>query len=349
MDEALRPLRPELYRRLKDKFRHIVVANPGQEMLLRYEGGELKILEPGEIYRVNCPYCPDTRKRLYINHRWGTVDEISGGRILWLMHCFNQSCFKSYPERRLALYNEIFDPLSSSPDAIDDVLSGSMEYDFSQPAFMPGEITPIDQLPRSHPAALYLLQRGFDLQQLSDYFKVGYCREALQNVQMANDRIFIPVYKDGAMVGWQARIIGEPSNKFVPKYYSMPGWKKGLFVYSHDLARRFNHVVICEGPTDVWRYGPEAVCLFGKMPTIGQATVLANDWATQFIMLDSDVAEDELQAVQNRLDSASFRTPIKRIVVRLPPGQDPGSMNPVYMRSLVQVAGSREGLTLTTR
>lgn len=343
------PLRPELYGRLKKKFRHVEIANAGQEMLRHYEDGELKITKHGEEYRVNCPHCNDTRKRLWINHRWGMVDEVLGIRLLWLAHCFNENCFKSYPERRLALYNEVFDPMIDSPVAIDEVLSGDNEYEVSQPAFLPGEIIPIDQLPRDHSATLYLLQRGFDLKQLSDYFKIGYCQNALPSVQMANGRIFIPVYRDGEFVGWQGRIVGEPSNKFVPKYYSMPGWKKGLFVYNHDLAKRFNHVVICEGPSDVWRYGPEAVCLFGKLPTISQAAILASDWEVHILMLDSDVPDKELETAQNRLDQPQRMKPIKRIVVRLPSGQDPGSMNPTYMRALVTTAAAREGLTLTMR
>ena len=343
------PLRPELYRRLKDKFRHIVIAHEGQEMLYRYENGELKILQHGEEYHVNCPYCNDTRKRLYINHKWGVYDEVIQARLLWLIHCFNESCFKYLPERKRALYNEVFDPMTSSPHAVDEVLEGSSEYEESKPAFMPGEVVPIDQLPKDHAAAMYLLQRGFDLTQLSAYFGIGYCQQALINVQLAADRIFIPVYKDGVLVGWQARVIGDQRNKFIPKYYSMPGWRKGMFVYNHDMAKRFNHVVICEGPTDVWRYGPEAVCLFGKVPTCAQSAVLADNWETQILLLDSDVSDHELETVQIKLDQPHRQKPIKRIVVKLPPGQDPGSMNPAYMRSLVQAAASKEELTLTTR
>ena len=30
-----------------------------------------KVRYSGEEYRVNCPYCRDARRRLFINHRWG--------------------------------------------------------------------------------------------------------------------------------------------------------------------------------------------------------------------------------------------------------------------------------------
>lgn len=345
------PLRPELYRRLKDKFRHVVIANEGQEMLSRYEGGELVILRSGETYRVNCPHCNDTRKRLSINYRWGLVDDVTGYRLLWLIHCYNESCFKGFPERRSALYSELYDPTAECPAPIDEVVEGTWDdFSASRPAFYPGDVTPIDQLPRDHEAAVYLIQRGFDLKQLSDYFKIGYCADdVLPNVPMALGRIFIPVFKDSEFVGWQARTVGEPSSKFVPKYYSMPGWKKGMYVYNYDMAIRFNHVVICEGPSDVWRYGPEAVCLFGKCPTHSQAALLSSTWDIHILMLDSDVPENELESVTNRLDDPQKAVSAKRIVVRLPPGHDPGSMDPTYMRSLVRVTAEQEGLVLGTR
>lgn len=342
-------LRPELFRRLKAKFRHVEIANAGMEMLRRYEGDEMKILQHGEQYRVSCPFCPDNRKRLYISYRWGMRDDVTGTLNLWLVHCFNEDCFRKHPERRLSLYNEVFDSMMDLPEAVDELVAGEQYSGPTEPAFLPGAITPIDQLPPDHPAALYLIQRDFDLKLLSDYFKIGFCQEALPNVNMASYRIFIPVHKDGELVGWQARIVGEQSNKFIPKYYSMPGWKKGLFLYNHDSAKRFNHVVICEGPTDVWRYGPEAVCLFGKCPTTSQAVLLANDWKVHILMLDSDVPEKELEAIKIRLDQPQQMNPAKRIEVTLPPGQDPGSMNPAYMRALVSAAAAREGVTLTTR
>lgn len=343
------PLRPELYNRLKKKFIHVETVHPGEEMFCRYEDGEMKITRSGEVYRVNCPYCPDTRKRLYINHRWGKYDDVLGSRQLWLLHCFNEECFKTYPERKLALYNDLFDPLQDMPAAMDEVLRGEEDYDFSEPAFFPGIITPITKLPLDHAAVLYLRQRGFALDELYAFFKIGFCQNALPNVQMAEGRIFIPVHKAGEFVGWQARVIGEQSSKFIPKYYSMPGWKKGLFIYNHDKAKEFNHVVICEGPTDVWRYGPEAVCLFGKCPSTSQAALLANDWDIHILMLDNDVSEKELTVATTRLDQPHRTKPIKRIVVPLPPGQDPGSMNPDYVRALVSAAAAREGVTLSQR
>ncbi len=34
--------------------------------------------EVGEEYSTSCPFCGDTRGRLYVNHLWGTKDKFTG-------------------------------------------------------------------------------------------------------------------------------------------------------------------------------------------------------------------------------------------------------------------------------
>lgn len=55
---------------------------------------------------MNCPWCLDTRQRLYINHQWGEPDPVTGGKKLHLAHCFNEGCVDSYP-RQKALYDRV--------------------------------------------------------------------------------------------------------------------------------------------------------------------------------------------------------------------------------------------------
>src|SRR4051794_18793914 len=72
----------------------------------------------GEQYRVCCPFCPDTRKRLYINHRWGLFDERTRSKNLWLAKCYNEDCLKCSLRRR-SLYNDVFDDFA---DGTEDML-----------------------------------------------------------------------------------------------------------------------------------------------------------------------------------------------------------------------------------
>lgn len=86
----MQPLRPELYRRLAYLFKHVDIAKQGEPMVTRVHLSavsgkpKLKILSKGEEYRVTCPYCNDTRSRLYINHMWGFVFPQIGRPLLGL-------------------------------------------------------------------------------------------------------------------------------------------------------------------------------------------------------------------------------------------------------------------------
>src|SRR5205085_9645610 len=68
----------------------------------------LQVDWPGEYYAVSCPYCSDTRQRLWINHRWGKyVPELKLDN-LFLAICFNEDCLKR-SGRALHLPARVFD------------------------------------------------------------------------------------------------------------------------------------------------------------------------------------------------------------------------------------------------
>ena len=63
---------PELYFKLKKLFGQVHVNNRGVGMVMRpsSNGERPTSIVNGEYYRVCCPFCKETRHRLYINHRW---------------------------------------------------------------------------------------------------------------------------------------------------------------------------------------------------------------------------------------------------------------------------------------
>jgi hypothetical protein len=340
------PLRPELYDALKRVFRHVEIANEGEEMQRRFmqvDGhSELVIDSRGEYYRVSCPFCSDTRKRLWINHRWGLWDPQTQSRNLWLAVCWNEQCMRD-KIRRNDLYRDVFDPMFNHEH--DELLRGDIVAKPSREAFWPGPMTEIHRLPSDHLAARYLTSRNFDLPQLYEDFKISYCFEAGSDVYHATNRIIIPVFLDGKLNGWQARYIGTPQSKSVPKYFSMPGWKKGQCLYNYDNAIRYNHVVICEGPTDTWRYGKEAVCLFGKVPSHRQLELLGK-WDIQIIMLDGDAQDD---AEKMRMSLSGLHPSATQIVVNLPNGVDPGAMDANLLRMTVAMIAFNHRVNLAAR
>jgi hypothetical protein len=330
------PLRPILYNslRAKRKYGNIIITHEGESMISSYDYDviarkfRLNIREPGEYYRANCPFCNDTRRRLWINHRWGLFDEKVGSYNLWLCCCYNEGCLETY-ERQRSLFNELLDPTNDR--AIDTVDIGTNPLALPREAEMPGGVIDLEQLHKVdplHPALTYLRGRGYDPIWLSRAFKVSVCVDPKPQFQSAFGRIIMPIFMNDKLVGWQGRYVGEERDKRIPKYYSMPGMKKTQILYNLDAAKTMNLIVVVEGPTDVWSFGPEAVALFGKTVSTLQLQQLVGAHKPIVVMLDSD-AMLEAEGVYQELGS----TP--KMMVILPEGRDPGSYSTPELRQLV--------------
>src|SRR5262249_8114013 len=146
------------------------------------------------------------------------------------------------------------------------------------PAEPPGRLVPLAQLPGGHPACQYVRGRGYDPADLYARYKVCFCPEARPRLPLVTGRLVIPVFRGGRPAGWQARCLGRPPGKHVPKYFTAPGMARGQLLYNFDVARRHAYVVVVEGACDAWRYGPEAVALLGNRASHVQAQLLLSGW-----------------------------------------------------------------------
>ena len=110
----MQPLNKGLYSALVSQFRHVEIGNRGETAHVSYS----PIWEPrkvrlraevfgGEYYRINCPYCSDTRQRLWISYRWAEVDPRTRSELLHLAICFNEDCIDSY-EVRQDLFERVY-------------------------------------------------------------------------------------------------------------------------------------------------------------------------------------------------------------------------------------------------
>jgi hypothetical protein len=118
----------------------------------------------------------------------------------------------------------------------------------------------------------------------------------------------------------------------------MPGALKTQHLYNADaafeFARRFNVLVVAEGPTDVWSIGPPGVACFGKDGLYAQAKRIVDrvsDDCLIVVLLDPDLPKRakgvhhsdrfcEALAVQGA-------DPGRILDLRLPSGTDPGSFS----------------------
>lgn len=350
----VKPLNPVLYDGLVRAFGRVHVTNAGAAMLARYApkflepGEELLIDSPGEYYLVCCPFCTDTRFRLWINHRWGARDE-HGQRNLWLAHCYNEKCLVGNYERRMELYRRVSD-LTAGPMLAAAILPGTRTAPLAP--VPPGPVTRLDRLPADHPANRYLAMRGYDPERLAAAYGLGYV-ESAAHFWSASNRIYCPIHQNGKYAGWQCRYVGDPDFKAKgapPKYFTLPGMQKGQMLWGLDLAVKYRTVVVVEGPFDRFNFGPQAVATLGFPPTADQLKLLANRFADKSVVLmpDPDVWKSPsfekfmTQTVAGLTRPARFRGGLA--VVRLPDGHDPGSLDAGFMKHYVAAEARGQGV-----
>ncbi len=322
---------PQLYSILKQRFGDVAIANEGEAMsaVLSNRGGRkwLDVSHAGEYLRVNCPFCGDTRKRLWINHMYGQPGA-DNTRLWFLAICYNEDCLSRLENRR-ALEDMIFGFRNAKErrQVFQVRLGEKIDTQPLSPRPWPGRCIPAHELPDEHPLIEYFVgQRGVSRETLCEY-DVRYCAEAPAEPRhrMVLGRAVIPIVMDGMMVGWQARYLGETNNHFPPKYFTLPGFPKRRVLYNYDRARRQPFPVLVEGPTDVWSVGPHGVAAFGKTLSDGQRQLLLRTWPTGpiVVILDGAAWQESRDIVE---ELQSIRPHLALVPVRLPEEYDPGSL-----------------------
>lgn len=349
-------LNKALYRRVKATFGHVRLANK-QESQQRSITTDLasgrrvaKITHPGEYYRVCCPFCPDTRFKLYINHRYGTEDEF-GRQQLQLAYCFRAGCplekgdSATYQKLSEMLLGRTLIKLSKAN------ISEGVKVDVDAiRANWPGKVVRIDRLGFDHPAVKYLIERKFDPARIGKFWNVHYCYES--DKRMCKDRLIIPIYHNKKMVGWQARAAFEcdwKKSRF-PKYYTAPGTPRRSILYNLGNAKNYKSIVVAEGVTDVWRIGPQAVCTLGATMTAAQTDLIRNSFADHsgVLLFDPDVQDRIADKVKPIVSALNNDLKSGFCWVNLPEGRDPGSTPRREIWNYIQTEAKNQGVDITT-
>ena len=351
----LSPLRPELYNRLERYSQNsggVKVVWWGRPVCwgleINEEGRQFRVINPdnpdhhwGESYRINCPFCDDGKHRLYIGHMWGRHDEVTGTNNLWLAYCQHRNCVTG--DNRRSLYNEVFALVPSRKDQ-DVVLTGKplSEFQGHGKVEWPGTIWTTDKIPQDHVAYKFLAGRRFNPVWLGKHLNVGYVIEGHgQYGYQITGRLFIPMYMDGELVGWQARLLDDTKKtRENPKYRSLPGMRRGQILYNYDNAKAQKFGVIVEGPTDVWRFGPEAVAVLGGF-TGHQAQLISTTWDTAVVLLDADAIDKS-----HSLFQILRQRGMKVVEVVLPDDRDPADYATKEIRCLVRDTAAQQNIRL---
>ena len=354
MTHQFQALNETLYQLLRRRFGEVRVASAGEAMTSRvgYDPIEkrnyLDIIHPGEYYVVNCPYCGDSGKRLWIHHTWGTADKDLGGRRLHLAVCYNEECLSEEWERRV----ELLEQVTEQPGVLEKapILTGKAVNLEDMQATWPGPVTRLDRLPQTHEACAYLRSRGFDPEILGRFYGVRYCHDS--DRWLARKRIIIPVYDNKKLMGWQARHVGNDTprasdGRKLPRYYTMPGTPRRLLLYNYANASTYRTGVLVEGPADVWGVGPMGMGSLGSKITADQLKKLIRAFRKYSCVWvpDPSVRDDPTEQKNIRNVAREMTGSLKNgfAIVWLPPGRDPGDMDRTFLREYIAQEAAKQG------
>lgn len=307
-------LNPKLYAALQKVFGVVRVASPGCEGSYSCPnfgtvGRNFKqfatVESWGEKYAVCCPICKETRFRLVFSYLWGQQTR-SGSRKKPIY----------FSNRLYVCYNERCD-LTAYFQKIREHMGEPLEVKLQVEPFIRytrvGIELPKGCLPITHedvPQYVidYLAARKFSSEELEREFQVKYIpagtllwyQQDGSEFRLYEDRIFIPIIQGRKLVAWQLRDV---TGKSKIKYLTLRDFRKSSSLYNYDNALMYPDIVICEGVTDVWRVGKQAVALFGKELSRGQLELMKVLWAFDgcaVVLVDAD-AQKESQRIANTL------------------------------------------------
>ena len=284
-------LNPTLHNRLKELFGQVRIANENMSATYDVQKDERgqswgRIVNTGsEEYHVCCPYCNDTRFRLYLSYLYGQTkgDVRFGSGLVW---CHNEEhCMEEWSNRK-RLRDMIIPGLTGQ----DPVFNLTVIEKPSRPLVIPRNLIDLATLAPTHQAIQYLEKRRFTV----DYARsreVQWC-SVEPRIPLAEGRLFMPVRdQQGQLIGAQCRLPYDSPKKFPPKYYNLYGIKWVNFYNIREaLAAKKDYVVVVEGIFDSWRLGGSIVALLGSAMA-GREHILVSNWKKVIFVVDPGVSE----------------------------------------------------------
>lgn len=294
------------------------VANPDHELVAR-NANYIKHWGQKGWGRCTCPLCA---------HRVGTADRhysMGVNRNTGRYHCFRCQGWGYLRGAASALAPERID---DSPEAEDAPYLGP-----------PEDWTPLWEGDGAtaavlRPARDYLARRGVTAQTLAEA-RIGACLRGRQA-----GRVVVPVLAvDGeTWLGWQARVWAAKLSPKTIKYVTATGMDRYSTLFNEAALAVDTDVpaLVVEGQYDALPYWPDVVALLGK-PSEGQVEKLLGARRPLVVALDGDAwLEGEMLAMRLAFDGAAASW------VKLPPGQDPGSVRPAWLWRAAQAAAAAQ-------
>jgi hypothetical protein len=185
----------------------------------------------------------------------------------------------------------------------------------------------------------YLIGRGFNPFTIENKYDLSACL----NQGKYKFRIIIPMYHKNKLVCFTARTIIPGVNlKYKHPQQGEVIYTPKQIVYNYDSFAQGSDLVICEGPTDVWKWGDGAVSINGLTFTVEQLEILSSKRIRHLYAFFDN--ESKAQAVGR--DLLKILHPYAKSVERLKPTykNDLGDMFPSEVLEIKQMIQFNEGL-----
>lgn len=297
---------------------------------------------------ICCPWCGsnDTNFHMGINtqaldQRWSYScwkDQTHRGNTPYYLIQKIAKCSK--PEA-IRIYEGAFTAKVELNDILTKLEQTKQKYPYPPIGFSIDEFRLSLDNSRSQPFFDYLVGRGFktaDLEELCSLYKL---RGSLMGE--FSDRLIMPFYVDGALVGWTGRDIGVGRIR----YKTAPsGVGSGRYIISNfDQAKSGGkYLFICEGPFDEKkvdfygrRLGARAVSVLGLALTPGKISLisrLAPLYEKLVVCLDQGTLTQGLH-FQGQLAALGREVVLLNIEDALPGTKDPGELDEQGVSALV--------------
>lgn len=162
----------------------------------------------------------------------------------------------------------------------------------------------------------YLKERNFDPLHIEKLWGI---QGLNQYAGMLSWRIFIPITYRGEIVSWTSRAIDDENpDRYISAKPSQEVFPHKTLLYGEDYCR--DTIVICEGPTDVWKIGPSTTCTFGTSFKREQVLKMAQ-YPKRVICFDNEkegqIRASELARLLAPFDGETFNVQLD--------AKDPGS------------------------
>lgn len=159
-----------------------------------------------------------------------------------------------------------------------------------------------------------------------DHFRIGYADEYFDG----SERIIIPAFWEGKLVGWQARCLPDDADR-PDKYRNSPDFPRDRVLYNYD--RDAAELLVVESPLSVLRHFhhlPQMCATFGAKVTDEQIRMLQR-YQRVLLWFDNDTAGWE--ATKTVAEALVRHVPVS--VVDSPYAADPADMDDVMVELML--------------